>query len=104
MNQVLFIKLYTFAFKDKGETQREHWKDNHYSDVIISGIASQITGVSIVYQNVCSGADQRRHQSSASLAFVRGIHRTVTRKMFPFDDVIIAIMISPVLKYIVKQG
>ena len=46
---------------------------------------------------VCSGADQRKHQSSASLAFVRGIHRwpvnsphkgPVTRKMFPFDDVI----------------
>ena len=43
-------------------------------------------------------ADQRKHESSASLAFVRGIHRwpvnsphkwTVTRKMFPFDDVII---------------
>ena len=48
--------------------------------------------------NVCSGADQRKHQSAASLAFVRGIHRwpvdspqkgPVTRKMFPFDDVII---------------
>ena len=47
--------------------------------------------------NVYSGADQRKHQSSASLAFVRGIHRwavnsphkwPVTRKMFPFDDVI----------------
>ena len=50
-----------------------------------------------VYWTVCSGADQRKHQSSASLAFVRGIHRwpvnsphkgPVTRKMFPFDDVI----------------
>ena len=60
-------------------------------------MACQITGVSIVYSNVCSGADQRKHQSSASLAFVRGIHRwpvnspqkgPVTRKMFPFDDVI----------------
>ena len=47
--------------------------------------------------NVCSCADQRKHQSSASLAFVRGILRwpvnsphkwPVTRKMFPFDDVI----------------
>ena len=45
----------------------------------------------------CSGTDQRKHQSSAPLAFVRGIHRrsvnslhtgSVTRKMFPFDDVI----------------
>ena len=69
----------------------------NYSDVIISAVASQITSVSIVYIAVCSGADQRKHQSSASLAFVRGIHRwpvnsphkwPVTRKMFPFDDVI----------------
>ena len=68
----------------------------HYSDVIMSAMASQNTGISFVYSTVCSGADQRKHQSSASLAFVRGIHRwpvnsphkgTVTRKMFPFDDV-----------------
>ena len=60
-------------------------------------MASQITGVSIVCSNVCSCANQRQHQSCASLAFVRGINRSpvnspykgsVTRKMFPFDDVI----------------
>ena len=59
--------------------------------------ASQITSLAIVYSIVFSSADQRKHQSSASLAFVRGIHRgpvnsphkwPVTRKMFPFDDVI----------------
>ena len=44
-----------------------------YSDVTMG--AFQITIVSIVYSTVCSGADQRKHQSSASLAFVRGIHR-----------------------------
>ena len=53
--------------------------------------------LTVVYSTVHSGADQRKHQSSASLAFVRGIHRgpgnsphkwPVTRKMFPFDDVI----------------
>ena len=69
----------------------------HYSDVIMSAMASQLNGVPIVCSNVSSGADQRKHQSSASLAFVRGIHRwpvnsphkgSVTRKMFPFDDVI----------------
>ena len=69
----------------------------HYGDVIMGAIASQITGLTIVYSTVYSGADQRKHQSSASLAFVRGIHRgpvnsphkwPVTRKMFPFDDVI----------------
>ena len=57
----------------------------------------QITSLTIVYSAVYSDADQRKHQSSASLAFVRGIHRRlvnsphkwpVTRKMFPFDDAI----------------
>ena len=47
----------------------------HYSDVIMSVMMSQITGVSIVCSTVDSDADQRKHQSSASLAFVRGIHR-----------------------------
>ena len=60
-------------------------------------MASQLTGVSIVCSTVGSGADQRKHQSSASLAFVRGIHRwpvnsphkrPVVRKMFPFDEAI----------------
>ena len=69
----------------------------HYTDVIMSVIASQITSLMIVYSTVYSGADQRKHQSSASLAFVWGIHRgpvnsphkwPVTRKMFQFDDVI----------------
>ena len=63
----------------------------------MGSIASQITSLTSVYSSVYSGADQRKHQSSASLAFVRGIHRRsvnsphkgpVTRKMFPFDDVI----------------
>ena len=44
----------------------------HHSDVIMGAMASEITGVSIVYSNGCSGADQRKHQSFASLAFVRG--------------------------------
>ena len=48
---------------------------NHYMDVIISAMTTQITGVSIVYLTVCSGADQRIHQSSASLAFARDNHR-----------------------------
>ena len=43
---------------------------SHYSDVIMSVMASQITGVSIVYSSLCPAADQRKHQSSASLAFV----------------------------------
>ena len=71
----------------------------HYHDVTMNAIASQITSLTIVYSTVYSGADQRKHQSSVSLAFVRGIHRgpvnsphkwPATRKMFPFDDVIMS--------------
>ena len=74
---------------------------SHYNDVIMSTIASHITSLTIVYPIVNSGADQRKHQSSASLAFVWGIHRwpvnsphkrPVTRKMFPFDDVTMCII------------
>ena len=70
---------------------------SHYGDVIMGAIASQITSLTIVYSTVYSDADQRKHQSAASLALVRGIHRgpvnsphkwPVTRKMFPFDDFI----------------
>ena len=56
-----------------------HWSNHctsqHYNDVIMGAIASQITSLTIVYSTVYSGADQRKHQGSASLAFVRGIHR-----------------------------
>ena len=45
----------------------------HYSDVVMGAMAPQITSVSIVYSPVCSGTGQRKHQSSASLAFVREI-------------------------------
>ena len=47
----------------------------HYNDVIMNVMSSLITSLTIVYSIVYSGADQRKHQSSASLAFVRGIHR-----------------------------
>ena len=54
-----------------------HWTPiYHCNDVIMSAMASQITGVSIVCSTICSSADQRNHQSSASLAFVRGMHRS----------------------------
>ena len=68
----------------------------HYNNVIMSAMASQITSFTTVYSTVYLGTDQRKHQSSASLAFVWGIHRwpvnsphkgPVTRKMFPSDDV-----------------
>ena len=47
----------------------------HYWDLIMGAMASQITSLTIVYSTVHSGADQRKHRSSASLAFMRGIHR-----------------------------
>ena len=69
----------------------------HHNGVIMSAMAPQITAVSIVYSAVCSGADHRKHQSSAELALVTVSHRwsvnshhkrPVTRKIIPFDDVI----------------
>ena len=69
----------------------------YYCDVKMTVMASQITSLTIVYSTIYSGADQRKHQNSASLAFVLGIHRgpvnsphkePVMWKMFPFDDVI----------------
>ena len=66
---------------------------SHYNDVIMGTIASQITSVSIVYLIVSTGTDQIKHQSSASLALVRSPVNSphkwpVTRRMFPFDDVL----------------
>ena len=81
-------KIYIYAKQNK---------HGHCSDVIMGVMASQITSLTIAYPTVYSGADQRKHRSYASQAFVRGIHRgpvnfphkwPVTRKMFPFDDVI----------------
>ena len=90
-----------------------HWNLRHSATIVVTGDLANWhddnlwcrqwrQGVSnhslmIVYSSVYSGADQRKHQSSASLAFVRGINRwpvnsphkgPVMRKMFPFDDVI----------------
>ena len=71
----------------------------HYCDFLMGAATSHITSLTIVYSAVYSGTDQRKHQSSALLAFVRGIHRVpvnslhkgpVMRKMLPFDDVIIS--------------
>ena len=66
-------------------------------------VASQITRIMIVYSTIHSGEDQRKHQSSTTLAFVWGIHRwpvnslhkwPVTQKMFPFDDFSIIIWVN----------
>ena len=93
-----WVKLYNTK-PQQNITKREPFPYScnfHYDDVIMARMASQITGLTIVYLIVYSGADQRKHQSSASLAFVQGIHRgpvnsphkwPVTGKMLPFHDV-----------------
>ena len=76
----------------------------------MGAMASQITSPKIVYSTVNSGADQSKHQSWVSLAFVWGIHRwpvnsphkwPVARKMFPFDDVIM--MLFSIFFYILSN-
>ena len=77
----------------------------YYNDVIMGTMGYQITSLRIVYSTIHSSADQIKHQNSASLAFT-GIHWSpvnsphkwpVTRKMFPFDVVII-IYIFPCIR------
>ena len=80
--------------KDVNPTKYQVSCSNHYCDVIMGVMASQITNLTIVYSTVHSGADQWKHQSSASLARwqANSPHKwPVTRKMFPFDDVIMGI-------------
>ena len=90
------------------------WPLTHYSDVIMSVMASQITNVSIVCSTVCSSTDQWKQESYASLAFVSGIHHRwpiyfphkgpVIRKIFPFDNVImIPVMVNWLPLYHFRQ-
>ena len=75
----------------------------HYNDVIMLTMASQITSHKIFYSTAYLGTDKRKHQSSASLAFVQGIHwwpansphkGPVTQKISPFDDVIMGHLVQ----------
>ena len=54
--------------------EQTKWCYGHYIDVTMTMMASQITSLTVVYSMVYSGVDQRKHQSSSPLAFVRGIH------------------------------
>ena len=94
---VLYTDLHLYVNPPWCNLNKNYHVQCHYTDVIMSPMASQITSLGIVYSTIYSGADQRKHQSSAWLAFVRRIHREpvnsphkrpVTWKMFPFDDVI----------------
>ena len=80
----------------RGNKSRASSPHDQYSDVIMSAMASLITGVTIIYPTVCSGADKKKLR-------VTGLHERnwlvnsphkwpITRKMFPFDYVI---MITP---------
>ena len=72
------------------------YRKTHYCDVIMGAMGSQFTSLTIVHSTVYSGVDQRKHQSSASLAFLWEItgdrwipaQMASNAEMFPFDDVI----------------
>ena len=66
------LEAFKTNYKTMAALPATHW---HYDDVTMSGLASQITSLRIVYLTVYPGADQRKHQSPASLDFVRGLHR-----------------------------
>ena len=75
----LYVFLYSYGYDGIHnlvlQVECRHMTQYHYSDVIMSVMTSLTTCASIVYSTVCPGADQRKHQSPALLAFVRGIHR-----------------------------
>ena len=86
---MLGLKLIHFSKRMVGPRHLYSW---YYSDVIMGAMASELTRLTIVYLTVYSEIDQRKHQSSASLAFMREIHLwpvnfphrwPVTQKMFP---------------------
>ena len=90
------VVYYQLLYQSQGVPDAFPGYTTHYGDVIMGIMASQITSLTIVYSTIYSGVDHRKHQRSASLAFVWGIHRwpvnsphkwPVTRKMFSFDDV-----------------
>ena len=72
-----YLLTLVFAFNNGYIYKKDMWLQLklmlwvHNSDVIMGTIASQITSLTIIYSTVYSDADQRKHQSSASLAFVR---------------------------------
>ena len=67
--------LVSWRFSASQTAQAKEVRPKHYNDVIMTTMASQITSLTVVYSTVYSDADQRKHQSSASLAFVRGNHQ-----------------------------
>ena len=104
----VFVSVFVSVCEKDSITPKCRRSTPHYGDVIMNTIASQITSLAIVFSTVYLDIDQRKHQSSASLAFVWGIHRgpvnsphkwSVTRKMFPFDDVIMCTLVFDKFQY-----
>ena len=91
----LFSDFFYILWREERHAQQQMGITVTYSDATISVVASQITSISTVSLTVCSGAHQRKHNSSASLAFEWGIHRwpvdsshkwPITWKKISFDD------------------
>ena len=73
MTSLQWSQRYTSSVPCRSSLQQQrHYQAYHYNDVIVSSMASQITILTIVYSTANSGTDQRKHQNSASLAFVWG--------------------------------
>ena len=101
MNENLMLSNSTMTRENEVIGPHQTSKLN-YNDVTMGAIASQITSLTIVHSIFFSDADRRKHQRSASLAFMRGFHRSpvhfpqnwpITRKRFSFDDVIMWIRV-----------
>ena len=97
INFLAYCQAYIFSWGDLYRLWLCGLVPIHHSDVTMSAMASHISGVSIVWSTVCSGADQLKHQTCTALASVNGNHRQTVDslhkgadklKMFPFDDVI----------------
>ena len=93
----LFMRSVTHE-TEAAQSIRVYWQTLQWRHNGLDGVSNHSTSLTIVYSAVYSGADQTKNPSSASPAFVQGFHRgpvyfphkgPVTRKMFPFHDVII---------------
>ena len=97
------LRIHAWLLNSRIANRSHPIKFIHYSDAIINVKVSQMTGVSIVFSTVYLGTYQRKHHSSASLAFVRVIHwwpvdsphkGSLKRKVFPFDYAIMQLMMT----------
>ena len=92
-------KSHHFMYNTKFMIRQVHYCTSHCNDFRIGAMASQITGVSIVWSTVCSGAEQQQQQQKIKAPRHWGESMDsnnkgpVTRRMLPFDDVIMVITV-----------